>query len=96
MHTYIHTCIYLYSRTSGRAPPCPRPDTYMSQYNTSVCICVCIPRCIHLISASQLLTSQVLTANLKIIDVRYHDFNGFPVVNWYYKPLKADNGRQLL
>ncbi len=23
------------------------------------------------------------TANLKIIDVRYHDFNGFPVVNWY-------------
>ncbi len=23
------------------------------------------------------------TANLKIIDARYHDFNGFPVVNWY-------------
>jgi hypothetical protein len=23
------------------------------------------------------------TANLIIIDARYHDFNGFPVVNWY-------------
>ncbi len=23
------------------------------------------------------------TANLKITDVRYHDFNGFPVANWY-------------
>ena len=23
------------------------------------------------------------TANLKIIDVRYHGFNGFLVVNWY-------------
>jgi hypothetical protein len=23
------------------------------------------------------------TAKLKIIDARYHDFNGFPVVNWY-------------
>jgi hypothetical protein len=35
------------------------------------------------------------TANLKIIDARYHDFNGFPVVDWHQKPLKADNGRQL-
>ncbi len=35
------------------------------------------------------------TAILIIIDARYHDFNGFPAVNWYYKPLKADNGRQL-
>ena len=23
------------------------------------------------------------TAILVIIDARYHDFNGFPVVNWY-------------
>jgi hypothetical protein len=23
------------------------------------------------------------TADPKIIDVRYHDFNGVPVVNWY-------------
>ncbi len=37
-----------------------------------------------------------LTAILIIIDARYHDFNSFPVVNWYWKPLKADNGRQLL
>ncbi len=36
-----------------------------------------------------------LTAILIIIDVRYHDFNGFPEANWYQKPLKADNGRQL-
>ncbi len=36
------------------------------------------------------------TANLIIIDARYHDFNDFPVVNWYWKPLKAGNGRQLL
>ena len=36
-----------------------------------------------------------LTAILIIIDARYHDFNSFPVVNWYYKPLKADNGCQL-
>jgi hypothetical protein len=36
------------------------------------------------------------TAILIIIDARYHDYNGFPVVNWYPKPLKADNGRQLL
>ncbi len=24
-----------------------------------------------------------LTANPRIIDVSYHDFHGFPVVNWY-------------
>jgi hypothetical protein len=41
-------------------------------------------------------TSQNTTAILKIIDVRYRDSNGFPVVNWYKKPLKADNGRQWL
>ncbi len=46
---------------------------------------------------SQLFCNQQwhTTANLKIIDVRYRDFNGFPVVNWYWKPLKTDNGRQL-
>ncbi len=31
------------------------------------------------------------TANPIIIDVRYHDFNAFPVGNWYQKPLKAEN-----
>jgi hypothetical protein len=36
-----------------------------------------------------------LLPNPKIIDVRYHDFNGFPVVNRHKKPLTADNGRQL-
>jgi hypothetical protein len=33
------------------------------------------------------------------IDVSYHDFNGFPIINWYKKPLEADvnddNGCQL-
>ncbi len=24
-----------------------------------------------------------VTANIKIIDASYHDFNGFAVVNWY-------------
>jgi hypothetical protein len=33
-----------------------------------------------------------ITANPRMIDVRYHDFNGFPAVNWYSKPFKADNG----
>jgi hypothetical protein len=28
-------------------------------------------------------TSEHSTANPRIIDVRYHDFNGFPVVDWY-------------
>ncbi len=23
------------------------------------------------------------TANLEIFDIRYHDFNGIPAVNWY-------------
>ena len=36
------------------------------------------------------------TAILIIIYARYHDFNGLPVENWYEKPLKTDNGRQLL
>ncbi len=45
-------------------------------------------------------TSNILefsgsTANLIIIDARYHDFNSFQVVNWYWKPLKAGNGLQL-
>ncbi len=46
--------------------------------------------------AYRVIRQQILTtAILIIIDVRYHDFNGFPAVKWYYKPLEVGNGRQL-
>jgi hypothetical protein len=41
-----------------------------------VCVCVYVYVCVYMKCML-----YYCTANLKIIDARYHDFNGFPVVN---------------
>ncbi len=46
-----------------------------------VCVCMCVCVCIRIPGAK--FNANVCTAILIIIDARYHDFNGFPVVNWY-------------
>jgi hypothetical protein len=51
-------------------------------------ICMCVYRkakrgISNFSRQNNFLICMCITANLIIIDARYRDFNGFPVVNWY-------------
>jgi hypothetical protein len=46
-------------------------------------VCVCLYNVCVCVYFTYLTYTNVHTAILIIIDARYHDFNGFPVVNWY-------------
>jgi hypothetical protein len=86
VYACMHVCMYVYICMQSRhcMMRC-EGSVYVCMY---VCmyVCICVRLCIH----------GRVTANPRIIDVSYHDFNGFPVTCSYIHNIHANTHTQLV
>ncbi len=71
------TCVYVCMQRLKDNQPADKVRMYVCMYGW-----------MDLCRDSRERTLTYITAILIIIDSRYHDFNGFPVANWYWKTVE--------